>query len=202
MLAALLLVLTPATAYAQSGNIPVGGAVAYFGSLGTLPPGWVPCDGRTVDDPDSPLRGTALPDLRGLFLRGAAEAGAVGRVAGDDTLRLDPAGGHDHGGRTAPGGGGEPGRTGVAGLHRHTGQTAPAGGGFVTSGPLPGPPGGLSERGSAHQHGFDTGMSGEHSHPLPPGDGHSHGITAAPDHTHTGDNRPRHAATWFICRVK
>lgn len=60
---------------------PVGSIVGWhknIGGAGTIPAGWLECNGQTVLDANSPLNGTALPDLNGgtYFLRGAATSGA------------------------------------------------------------------------------------------------------------------------------
>ena len=69
-------------------NLPMGTIIAWHrdldGSIPALPDGWAECDGSTVDDPESPLFGKALPDLngprqswnpKGSFLRGGATSG-------------------------------------------------------------------------------------------------------------------------------
>jgi len=66
---------------------PVGAVVAWLKSFtnvpGTLPTGWVECDGSTISDSDSPMNGETLPDLnspvdtglKGTFLRGHTTSG-------------------------------------------------------------------------------------------------------------------------------
>lgn len=54
---------------------------------------WQPCDGRTINDPDSPLNGQTLPDLRDLFVKGSSTPGQTG---GQSTVNLS----HNHGGAT------------------------------------------------------------------------------------------------------
>lgn len=89
--------------FAAVGNaiVPVGGVVAWLGSLPgapSLPANFAPCDGQVVSDAESPLDGTTLPDLNGehRFLRGADSSGATG---GADAVALTtgqlPS--HDHG---------------------------------------------------------------------------------------------------------
>jgi H-type lectin domain len=64
-----------------------------------LPPGWVPCNGQTLDDPESPFDGLAVPNLNGnteakqggLFLRGASTSGV---------LQQDQMQSHNHAERT------------------------------------------------------------------------------------------------------
>jgi microcystin-dependent protein len=55
-----------ATSFIGNGTIPVGGIIAWYGTLdpNTVPNGWALCDGRTVN-------GILTPDLRGRFILGA-----------------------------------------------------------------------------------------------------------------------------------
>jgi hypothetical protein len=85
----LSLVLLPGLVTAQE---PVGTIVTYdVGVPGTpwLPDGWLLCNGQTVDDPESPYHGQALPDIEVAkrFLRGGDTSG----VFQDDALQ-----GHHH----------------------------------------------------------------------------------------------------------
>lgn len=72
-------------------DVPVGSIVAWHKTLagGALPAEWTECDGKTLDDPGSPLDGQVIPDLNGerLFLRGSASSG---------TLEDDAMQGHSH----------------------------------------------------------------------------------------------------------
>ena len=96
-----------ATADRVPSEVPLGGVVMFYGDPGELPTNWLICDGRTVEDPESPLDGRAVPDLRGLFVRGAGGMGdgnyepdhnhsyAVGGGPGvTGTRRTGRAGGH------------------------------------------------------------------------------------------------------------
>lgn len=55
---------------------------------------WQLCDGSVVSNPNSPLNGQTLPDMRGRFLKGGTTPGTTG---GSDTMNLA----HSHGGATA-----------------------------------------------------------------------------------------------------
>jgi hypothetical protein len=55
---------------------------------------WVLCDGRLIEDPESPLDGTHSPDLRKLYLKGGDEIGLTG---GQTTINLS----HNHTSRLA-----------------------------------------------------------------------------------------------------
>lgn len=70
------------------GEVPIGGLVPYFGDPADLPSHWIICDGSTVADPDSPLDGQTIPDLRQRFVRGAdADNGySVGATGGRDDI--------------------------------------------------------------------------------------------------------------------
>lgn len=70
-------------------TLPIGVVLAWHRDLSPstyvpqLPAGWVPCDGQTLDDPESPFHGQAIPDLNGdvgsggggRFLRGGSTSG-------------------------------------------------------------------------------------------------------------------------------
>ena len=67
---------------------PIGSIVAWHPSLGgvpgTLPAGWVACNGQTLDDSESPLDGQTMPslnstlDTQSRYLRGASSSGGTG----------------------------------------------------------------------------------------------------------------------------
>lgn len=69
--------------------VPVGSVIAYFGK--NAPEGWILCDGQSIKDKEeyAPLRtllgSDNVPDLRGLFLRGAGQNSQKDyRYEGDD----------------------------------------------------------------------------------------------------------------------
>ena len=96
------------------GEVPVGGVVMFHGDPAELPTNWLLCDGRMVDDPDSPLSGKMVPDLRGLFVRGASD-GSAGGISGGDYVPS-----HNHSLNYTVGGGSGDSRahrTGMAGGH-------------------------------------------------------------------------------------
>lgn len=97
------------------GELPVGGITMFHGDAEDLPPNWLICDGQSVDDPESPLNGQTVPDLRGLFVRGATSGGRLGATGGAD---YEPD--HNHSVVYRDGGGAgdyNVGRTGRAGGH-------------------------------------------------------------------------------------
>lgn len=80
--------------------IPIGTVVDWWrpnSSLQLGPEGFQICDGSTVSDPDSPLQGTRLPDLRGLFVRGVVSFEQIGTTGGSADHAHDvPLGNHTH----------------------------------------------------------------------------------------------------------
>ncbi|MBX5484123.1 MAG: hypothetical protein IRZ16_20040 [Myxococcaceae bacterium] len=65
--------------------IPIGTVIDWWrpdSSLQLSPEGFQICDGSTVTDPDSPLQGTRVPDLRGLFVRGVVSFEEIGTTGG------------------------------------------------------------------------------------------------------------------------
>ncbi len=73
-----------------AGELPVGSVVAWhpdFAPLGSvaLPAGWARCGGQVLEDPQSPLSGTRVPDLNpsARFLRGGVTSG----IAQEDALQ-------------------------------------------------------------------------------------------------------------------
>lgn len=69
---------------ALSAVVPVGSVLPFYGDPSSLPSQWMLCDGRVVGDPDSPLFGSAVPDLRQVFLRGAGAESPLGSQGGRD----------------------------------------------------------------------------------------------------------------------
>ena len=68
----------------SSGETPIGGIIMFSGRVSELPENWKVCRGQVVTDQSSPLNGKRLPDLRGLFVRGASNLGEVGNIDGRD----------------------------------------------------------------------------------------------------------------------
>jgi hypothetical protein len=61
-------------------DVPIGTILAWHKNLTgcpALPAGWVECNGGTLDNPDSPFHGQAIPNLNGdkRFLRGGSVSG-------------------------------------------------------------------------------------------------------------------------------
>ena len=74
---------------AGSGIVPIGGIVPWAKNLAGVPPLtnenklFVECNGQVLDDSDSPLDGTTIPNLNGgnRFMRGNATSGGTGGAA-------------------------------------------------------------------------------------------------------------------------
>ena len=85
-----------------SGALPIGYVLFFQGGMTDAngiqidPPNpniWTPLDGSTINDPDSPLNGQTLPDVRDLFPKSSDTQGLIG---GQSTINIQ----HNHGGQT------------------------------------------------------------------------------------------------------
>lgn len=90
----------PIEATAPLQGVPIGTVLPYIGPLDVLPTEWLPCDGRIVNDSESPLRGVQLPNLSdNRFLMGVEGPEFVGLSAGSNLIpRARP---HSHSGSTS-----------------------------------------------------------------------------------------------------
>lgn len=68
----------------QTGDVPIGGVIDWWRPNASfpVPTGYQIADGATVTDNRSPLVGTALPDLRNKFVRGANDPTTIGQAGG------------------------------------------------------------------------------------------------------------------------
>jgi len=184
--------------------IPAGAILLWSGSTGTIPSGFVICDGTN-----------GTPDLRDRFVVGAGNTYAVDATGGSNTVTLDtntlPS--HTHTGTTASDGAHThnvsgntsnsgththtlSGNTSNTGAHTHSGSTSNTGAHTHTASfslsntfiidanasPLPDRQRqNLGDTGSAgaHSHNFTTNSDGAHSHTL------SGNAAAGGDHSHT-----------------
>jgi microcystin-dependent protein len=188
-------------------GVPSGVITLWSGSTGSIPSGWVICDGTN-----------STPDLRNLFVVGAGDSYAVGATGGANTVALAEAnlaahthsvsgttasdGAHTHNvsGNTSNTGAHThtvSGNTSNTGAHTHNGSTSNTGSHshnttvFLASaeGPIslavggrpPGssPTGIASSNTGAHSHNFTTNSDGAHSHTL------SGTADSAGNHSHT-----------------
>ena len=77
-------VLSTPFALSSLGETPVGGIIMYSGRESELPVNWQICRGQQIRDRSSPLYQKRVPDLRGLFVRGASNQANIGDVDGRD----------------------------------------------------------------------------------------------------------------------
>ena len=72
---------------AADNGVPVGAVIDWWRPNATfpVPDGFQICDGSMVVDPESPLNGLTLPDLRNRFVRGANVIGDIGLTGGTDS---------------------------------------------------------------------------------------------------------------------
>lgn len=76
-------------------GVPVGAILPYVGNLDSLPEGWLPCDGRTVSNVNSPFHGKALPNLMdNRFVMGVASAEELNSTGGSNEITMG--GQHNH----------------------------------------------------------------------------------------------------------
>ncbi len=197
-------------------GIPTGGIAIWSGTLQDVPEGWVLCDG----DNDT-------PDLRELFIMGAATGQDPGDTGGAHTLTLavnqmpahthtataGSAGSHSHSASTGSGGShsNHGGTTGSGGSHSHSmpadnslgSQTGRIGGGVGGS------------RTSQSEEGFNSRNHSHSVNSLSSGGAHTHSAVtanAAGSHNHTVtvnstgsgesiENRPAFYALAFIMKL-
>lgn len=84
--------MSPYTGRAESSKaadngVPVGAVIDWWRPNAgfPVPDGFQICDGSMVVDPESPLNGETLPDLRNVFVRGANVIGDIGVTGGTDS---------------------------------------------------------------------------------------------------------------------
>lgn len=186
--------------------IPSGIITLWSGSVGTVPAGWVLCDGTN-----------GTPDLRNRFVVGAGSTYAVGATGGADSVVLTEAQlpSHNH---TAELAGGHNHTTGTDGLHSHSGTANSAGNhqhNIKTNGVSSGSHGTRVSRYNTtgdSATGAKTEYAGTHTHSLSinSNGAHSHSVSYVSDHTHavgnTGggeshENRPPYYALAYIMKL-
>jgi hypothetical protein len=137
--------------------VPSGAIAIWSGSTGSIPTGWVICDGNN-----------STPDLRDRFILGSTGAPDHNTTGGSVqvTLTEDNLVQHAHGGQTGNFDGHDhSGDTSSRAQHAHTGETGNAGG-----------------HGHANS---DTGQAGQHGHTCTTNGGGDHGHSASdPSHRH------------------
>ncbi len=72
-------------------SLPAGSIVAFARDESQIPAGWVLCDGRRINDPNSAFNNAYVPDLVASFIRGKARNEALYATGGKDEIS-----GHRH----------------------------------------------------------------------------------------------------------
>jgi len=202
---------------------PIGAVIPWFGDPAELPANWRICDGSVVADPQSPLDGKNVPDLRSKFVRGEQDLSrnilaTETNTGGSDVMNLEHThslatdGTHDHSSVT-----------GLDGWHNHGGVVNASNMWWTgvesyvrTSGNrVDLPDAALAYSVAAFGSGDDIGLWGRthrHEGGLPAEGDHSHSISAGGLHEHGGvtgssgnanqDNRPAFVALHYIIRIK
>ena len=197
----------PYAMYSQNG-IPVGTVLDWWRPTPDMPvpDGFMICDGSSVNDPESPINGTPLPDLTNRFVRGMTDPAQLGSdgytSGGSDSHRHRIS--HDHSNAT----------TSSRGSHSHS---LPASTGSVYNGGSdPGRQayrarddnqgwtsnvhlavdGGSSKDEGQHRHSLEgnTGSAGIHNHPV--------NIPSYSGNSYYATNIPAYVGLLKICRIK
>lgn len=184
-------------AKAAENGVPPGTILPFAGTISTVPPGYLPCDGSSYSTSDYPNLYSAIgngwgtdgskfrvPDLRGQFLRGVAQGQGA-----------DP----DRGGRTAKYSGGNTGdnvgtyQGDEFESHKHGASSSTAGAHNHTSKEFTG----WAEAGGDYWNDIVTRKNSKNSNTSTAGD-HSHTITI--NNTGGQETRPTNAAVYYIIK--
>lgn len=209
--AAVLTTSVDAPTVKQGGNklIPTGIITLWFGSVASIPAGWVICNGAN-----------GTPDLRNVFVMGAGSTYSPGGTGGAASVGIttSTAPTHSHGGVTGTNGAhSHTGSTGDAGTHSHSGfvygtaitvdqmpSHAHQERNFDSSGGVGGPnnhPTGGGGGGTITSNVWTESQGGNqmHNHAIAPDGNHAHSVSISTDgdHSHTiaDDNAHSHTAT-------
>lgn len=83
-----------------AGAVPTATIIMWYGAAGSIPSGWLECDGSSKAQADYPSLAAAfgvnsgnftLPDFGGMYPRGTRTAANVGNTGGSTTVTLSPA---------------------------------------------------------------------------------------------------------------
>jgi microcystin-dependent protein len=199
--------------------IPTGAILLWSGSTGSIPSGFVICDGTN-----------STPDLRDRFIVGAGNTYAVDATGGANTVALAEAeiAAHTHSvsGTTVSDGAhthNVSGNTSNTGAHTHSGSTSNTGShSHNVPSANPGDPGGsnaaqagtttnanqATSNTGAHSHNFTTNSDGDHSHTLSgtsdTAGAHTHTFSTTSGSTGSGtahENRPPYYALAYIMKT-
>tara|TARA_B110000977_G_scaffold31713_1_gene42052 strand:- start:1980 stop:2720 length:741 start_codon:yes stop_codon:yes gene_type:complete len=164
-------------ALAATGGIPSGGIIMWSGSVGSIPTGWVLCNGSS-----------GSPDLRNRFVVGAGSSYAVNATGGTDSVSLStanlPAHSHSFSGS---------GTTDTAGNHRHDNVAKPLINDAGRDGDSGSTSTGLEEY---DKFGGVTGYAGDHTHTVS-----ISGTTGNQGSGTSHENRPPYYALAYIFKT-
>ncbi len=196
--------------------VPIGTVTSWFGNPATLPSNWTLCDGRTINDVESPLNGITVPDMRAGFARGESDNNrdipAQGaNSGGSDTdswyvpdhshgISVSSAGQHQH-------------TISAAGEHKHETTVFGQGDGslmvddshpFGTGGYVSTNTFGFSVSGVGSGYWHLTNSAGNHAHTCVASGAHSHSAACANAGAAGGtvNTVPRYVALHYIIRIK
>ena len=162
---------------AAGGAIPAGGIIMWSGSVGSIPSGWVLCNGSN-----------STPDLRNRFVVGAGSTYAVNATGGADSVSLStanlPAHSHSFSGS---------GTTSTIGNHTHGNVANPLMNDNGRDGDAGSNSTGLNE---ADRLGGTTGAAGSHNHTF--------SVSGTTGNTGSGsshENRPPYYALAYIMKT-
>lgn len=170
-----------------------GMIVLWSGSQGSIPSGWVLCDGNN-----------GSPDLRDRFIVGAGNSYAVGNAAGSITKATDAQGAHSHSNNT----GSTSLTTAQLPAHSHKMVSAEGNAGFNGSDVTASSYINVVGRGSSNNESYSLQAPATGSLPAlgntgetGTGGGHTHTISGDGTHTHNVDVRPPYYALCYIMKT-
>jgi hypothetical protein len=185
-------------------GMPTGGILMWYGSLGSVPAGYAPCDGGTYSKSDG-SGSIAAPDLRDRFVIGATStyaagssggsaAGATTGASGSLTLAAAAGGDHNHTGATD----GHTLTTSEIPAHNHQENVGQGSSGSVTGWNVVS---NATSTASSLYTANNTGGGGSHNHGLQASGTHTHSVTGG-DHTHSmSGGLPPYMALVFIMKL-
>ena len=188
---------------ANVSGVPTGAIIAWYGSLGSVPAGWAPCDGGTYSKVDG-SGSIAAPDLRDRFIIGAtltyaqgssggSTAGTTTGASGALTLACAAGGDHNHGGNTD----GHTLSTAQIPSHSHVETCGQGSGGGQTGWNIVA----NANTATTTLSTLAAGGGGSHSHGIQTSGTHTHAVTGG-DHTHSmSGGLPPYFALCFILKL-
>ena len=170
--------------------VPMRAVIAFSGTEGQVPTGWVLCDGRSV------AGFGIVPDLRSRFVLGASSGNALGSIGGAWSNTTGNSGSHVHVGQAVA--------LNVSQLPPHSHRV------FVPENSADSNADGWLRLGTRGIPGEDVGPFAYRSHSVPgdqlientgSGQAHSHGMESAGAHSHSVNTVPPYFALAYIIKV-